>query len=154
MADRRASTPTDAGKLVVPDVAEELSGVETLRQRARRVLRGMVDREAAVITALRSRPVLASPRDGVERRAGDVAATRERTLRCLQGVLHRADNDLAHTRARITALSPAATLARGYAVVHRVEGTVVRTPAQVTIGEAIRIRLADGEIAAEVTSAP
>ncbi len=154
VADRRASTPTDAGKLVVPDVAEELSGVETLRQRARRVLRGMVDREAAVITALRSRPVLASPRDGVERRAGDVAATRERTLRCLQGVLHRAENDLAHTRARITALSPAATLARGYAVVHRVEGTVVRTPAQVTIGEAIRIRLADGEIAAEVTSAP
>lgn len=154
VADQRASTPTDAGKLVVPDVAEELVGIDTLRQRARRALRGRVDREAAAITALRSRPVLARPHEAVDRRATDVAASRDRIRRCVHGALHRAHNDLSHTRARVTALSPAATLSRGYAVVQRADGAVVRAPAQVSETEPLRIRLAEGEIAAQVISAP
>jgi exodeoxyribonuclease VII large subunit len=154
VADRRASTPTDAGKLVVPDVAEELAGISHLRHRGRRALRSRVDREQAVVASLRSRPVLAAPAEALERRAADVSAARDRGRRCLHAALHRAENDLAHTRARVRALSPAATLARGYAVVQRRDRTVVRAPVQVSAGEPLRIRLADGEIAARVTSAP
>ena len=152
VADRRASTPTDAGKLVVPDVTEELTGVSNLRQRARRALRGRVESERAAIAAMRSRPVLARPQDALDRLAADVAASRARSRRCLHGVLHHAENDLTHTRARVTALSPAATLARGYAVVQRADGRVVREPAQVSGDDPLRIRLAEGEIAARVTS--
>lgn len=154
VADRRASTPTDAGKLVVPDVAEELAGIAGLRQRARRVITGRLDRELAAVHALRSRPVLAQPQQALDRRTADVAASRERARRCLHGALHRSENDLSHTRARVRALSPSATLARGYAVVQRADGSVVRTPAEVRAEESLRIRLADGEIAARVMSAP
>lgn len=154
VVDVRASTPTDAGKLVVPDVVEELADVSGLRQRARRVLWGRVDRELATITGLRSRPVLARPHEAIAARAADVAAMRERARRCLQGGLLRAGTDLRHTRARVTALSPAATLARGYAVVQRADGTVVRAPTQLSDADHIRIRLAEGEVAARVTSAP
>ncbi len=153
VADRRASTPTDAGKLVVPDVAEQLTGIEHLRHRARRALYTRLEREVAALGGLRSRPVLAAPLEAVERRAADVAASRDRARRCLLGVLHRSENDLAHTRARVAALSPAATLARGYAVVQRADGAVVRAPRQVSVGDLIRIRLSEGELLAQVTSA-
>lgn len=154
VADRRASTPTDAGKLVVPDVAEQLAGIDGLRHRSRRVMRGRIDREGAALSALRSRPVLARPQEALNRHAAEVQEARERARRCLRSALHRAENDLAHTRARVTALSPAATLARGYAVVQRTDGAVVRSPRQVDVGEPLRIRLADGELGAQVSTAP
>ena len=65
--------------------------------------------------------------------------------------LDRAADDLGHVRARVGALSPAATLERGYAVVQRADGAVVRRPAQVAPGERLRLRLAEGELAADVT---
>ena len=53
-------------------------------------------------------------------------------------------------RARVTSLSPAATLERGYAVVQRADGAVVRHPDDVTTGDALRLRLAEGELDATV----
>jgi exodeoxyribonuclease VII large subunit len=60
--------------------------------------------------------------------------------------------EVEHTRARVRTLSPAATLDRGYAVVQRLDGAVVRQPAEVAAGDKLRIRLAGGEISATVTS--
>jgi len=154
VADRRASTPTDAGKLVVPDVNEELAQVDGLRQRARRALRARVEREAAAVTALRSRPVLAAPRTAVDRRTADVEEIRERGRRCLAAALHRAADDLEHTRAQVRALSPAATLQRGYAIVQRADGSVVRAPEDVALRDRLRVRLAGGDLAARVISPP
>jgi exodeoxyribonuclease VII large subunit len=56
--------------------------------------------------------------------------------------------DLEHTRARVLALSPQATLDRGYAVVQTADGAVVRDPAEVALGERLRVRVAKGELAA------
>jgi len=68
---------------------------------------------------------------------------------------HRLDGagrDIAHTTARLRALSPKATLDRGYAIVHRLaDGQIVRTPDAVAVGDALRIRVAGGDIAASVT---
>jgi exodeoxyribonuclease VII large subunit len=152
VADVRASTPTDAGKRVVPDVAEELARVEALRQRARRCVTASVDRAATALAAVRSRPALAAPHLLIDGRADDVAALRQRARRSLTAALDRAGHDVAHTRARVAALSPAATLARGYAVVQRADGAVVRSPAQVRSGDPLRLRLAEGEVAATVAS--
>ena len=69
VADVRASTPTDAAKLVVPDVSEELRGVDLARQRIRSAMTGYVAREQAGLDALRSRPSLADPRSLVDARA-------------------------------------------------------------------------------------
>jgi exodeoxyribonuclease VII large subunit len=105
------------------------------------------------LTALRSRPALADPLAAVGHRQSEVDGLRDRARRCLAARLGAADEDLAHRRARVAALSPVATLARGYAVVQRADGTVVRRPTEVAPGDPLRIRLAAGTVAAEVRAA-
>jgi len=152
VADLRASTPTDAAKRVVPDLAEEWQRIGQARARLGRAVAGLLDREQHRLDALRSRPVLARPESMVDSRAVDVAALRERAGRCLAHRLAGGAEELSHTLARLRALSPAATLQRGYAIVQRPDGTVVREPAQVSPGDPVRLRLAGGEIPATVTA--
>ncbi|HEX6968153.1 MAG TPA: exodeoxyribonuclease VII large subunit [Micromonosporaceae bacterium] len=150
VADHRASTPTDAAKRIVPDLAEESRLLRLARQRLDRAVVHLLDREAQRIEALRSRPVLARPEIMLDERAADVAALRGRAARCLEHRLDAADGDLRHTLARLRALSPAATLARGYAIVQRGDGQVVRAATDVTAGDPLRVRLAEGELRATV----
>ncbi|MGB9376098.1 MAG: exodeoxyribonuclease VII large subunit [Mycobacteriales bacterium] len=151
VADLRASTPTDAGKRVVPDVGAEQRDLDIALGRLRRVIGSRVDREQHQVEALRSRPVLARPLVLVDDRAAEVAGLHERVRRSLAARIDTASADLAHTRARVTGLSPAATLRRGYAVVQAADGRVVRRPAEVSTGDDLRVRVADGDIAARVS---
>jgi exodeoxyribonuclease VII large subunit len=152
VADVRASTPTDAAKRVVPDVVEQLRGVEALRDRARRVVEHRLDREQRHLSGLLTRPALAAPHREIERRAEAVDALRHRARRCVVHALDAAERDLANAGARMRALSPAATLDRGYALVQRAaDDAVVRDPAQLTAGDAIAVRVAAGFFGATVT---
>jgi exodeoxyribonuclease VII large subunit len=151
VADVRCSTPTDAGKRVVPDVREERTRVDHLRDRARRVAVHAVERERAGLAGLRSRPVLADPFVLVDGPATAVRQLQDRARRRTTEVLDSAERDLSHTRARVVALSPQATLDRGYAVVQTADGAVLREPAQVSPGELLRVRIARGEIDAVAT---
>jgi exodeoxyribonuclease VII large subunit len=146
VADARASTPTDAARRVVPDVGEETTRVRALRDRLERAISGRVETEQRHLDALRSRPVLADPLREVERRAEQVAALRERAGRCARAAVDRDQASLDATRARVTALSPAATLQRGYAVLQLPDGTALRDPAEVAIGERLVARLAGGRL--------
>ena len=146
VADVRASTPTDAARRVVPDIAEQVAIISELRSRARRQLAGRLDREAAWLAGIRSRPVLAHPAAEIDRRHEQVLALAERARRCISSGLDRAQADLAHTRARLVSLSPAATLRRGYAIVQRLDAAVVRSPQDVAKAEPLLIRLAAGQI--------
>ncbi len=83
VADVRASTPTDAAKLVVPDVAEELRGVEWAQERLRTLVRSHLDREQHLLDGLRSRPALADPRSLVAQRVDELRLLRERARRTL-----------------------------------------------------------------------
>ncbi|HMG28898.1 MAG TPA: exodeoxyribonuclease VII large subunit [Jiangellaceae bacterium] len=150
VADVRASTPTDAAKRVVPDVEEESRGVGRALDRLRSSLVHRLDRDRAALAALRSRPVLADPVSGLRMRAAELADLSGRSRRLIRHALDRASDDVGHTRARIRALSPAATLDRGYAIVRRVDGTVLRSIGDVAAGEHVGIRLADGELGATV----
>jgi exodeoxyribonuclease VII large subunit len=150
VADVRCSTPTDAGKRVVPDLAEETHRIAVARERLLRCVVGRIDREQQWLDAVRSRPVIARPEVLIEQRSAEVYGLLDRSRRCLAHRLDGAASDLSHTLARITALSPQATLDRGYAVVQREDGVVVRRPADVEPGDQVRVRLAEGEIPAEV----
>ena len=151
VADWRASTPTEAGKKVVPDLAEEHERVRALRERAWRVISGRLEREERGLADVMSRPAMADPYAMVEDRAEDVSALLDRSRRVLEHRLARAEDALAHTRARVVALSPAATLQRGYAVLQHEDGRVVRDAAGVTEGDALRARVAEGEFGVTVT---
>ncbi|MFD3661739.1 exodeoxyribonuclease VII large subunit [Streptomyces sp. NPDC058659] len=147
VADLRASTPTDAAKKVVPDVGEELDRVRGLRDRALRTVRGLLEREERGLAHALARPVMEHPQRMVEVREDEVDALLARSRRVLGHLLDRADSELSHTRARVRALSPAATMERGYAVLQRADGAVVRSPEEVAEGEELRARVAEGEFA-------
>jgi exodeoxyribonuclease VII large subunit len=151
VADVRASTPTDAAKLVVPDVAEELRAVLLARDRVRGAVTGFLAREQAGLDALRSRPALADPRSLVDARTDEVGLLRDRARRCLGHQLDRAADDLDHRRARARALSPLETLRRGYAVLQDADGHVVASVAGVAPGAAVSVRVADGRVHATTT---
>jgi exodeoxyribonuclease VII large subunit len=146
VADVRASTPTDAAKRVVPDVAEQLALVEQLRGRARRSLAGYLDRERAWLAATVSRPALADPVRELERREEKVEALTERARRAVSAHLDRAARDLEHTRARLLALSPAGTLRRGYAIIQQADTSVVRSAAEVEDGAKLTVRFAEDQL--------
>jgi exodeoxyribonuclease VII large subunit len=150
VADLRASTPTDAAKRIVPDLAEERQLIDVARRRIERSLLTLIEREEHRIEQWRSRPSLARPELLVDQRAADVTALRERAVRSLEHRLRRADDDLRHTLARLRALSPAATLQRGYAIVQRDDGHVVRAATEVKIDDIVRVRLAEGELHAAI----
>ena len=146
VADLRVSTPTDAAKRIVPDVAEQLALVSQLRERARRCMTGWLDRETAWLEAVRSRPALADPVREVERQAERVDALLQRARMSLDTSLVRGRDDVAHTRARLLALSPASTLRRGYAIVQHSNDGVVRSAAEVDPGETLTVRFATDQL--------
>ncbi len=151
VADVRASTPTDAARRVVPDVREEATRLGQSRDRLHRAVTSLVTHEQQRLDALRSRPVLTDPASGiVAPREAEVRAVVDRARRSLLHRLDRAADELVHTQARVRALSPAATLERGYAVVQRADGAVLRSPSEVASGDPLRVRLAEGELAATV----
>ncbi|MCL8025779.1 exodeoxyribonuclease VII large subunit [Nocardioides bruguierae] len=151
VADVRASTPTDAAKRVVPDVAEELSGVAWSRERLRTLLAARLEREQHTLDALRSRPAMADPRSLLDERAGELLALRDRARRSLGHRLDRAADEIDHHRARARALSPLETLRRGYAVLQDDGGHVVSSVDAVAAGSRVSVRVADGRVHADVT---
>lgn len=153
VADVRASTPTDAAKRAVPDLADELRLIATARARLDRAIASMLDREQQRLDAIRSRPALVRPAALLDTWTEQVSALRGRADRTVRHRLDRAASELHHTLARLRALSPAATLSRGYAIVARsADARVLRDPAETSVGEDLRVRLAGGELAARVTA--
>jgi len=151
VADLRAATPTDAAKRIVPDAATEQALVDDLRRRSAQAVRNWVVREDRALTQLRSRPVLADPLRALTERGEEVqralAAVRRDVTRFIAGQSER----VGHLAARLATLGPAATLARGYAVVQTVGAAgphVLRSVDDAAAGTRLRIRVADGAVAA------
>lgn len=152
VADLRAATPTDAAKRIVPDAAAEQALIDDLRQRSARALRSWVRREQHAVAQLRSRPVLARPLETLDARTAEVhralAATRRDVTRTIAAETDR----IGHLSARLATLGPAATLARGYAVVQAVaadgSATVLRSTVDAPAGTRLRVRVGDGAVTA------
>jgi exodeoxyribonuclease VII large subunit len=147
VADLAVSTPTDAAKRMVPDLVEETHRLDELRSRARACIRQRLAREAELMGGLPER-MRRTLRARIDAELGEADRLRERARRRIGGLLDGARADLEHVRARVNALSPQSTLDRGYAVVRRPDGTVVRDAAGA--GGRLRIRVARGEFEAVV----
>ena len=150
VADLRASTPTDAAKRIVPDVAEERACVAQARARLANRLSGYLAVEVDRVGQLRSRPVLSDGRWIVDSRAEDVYRWTQRGAELVDRRLEQAGTEIAHLTTRLRALSPVATLERGYAIARRPDGRVLRAVAEASTGDPLRVLLADGELQATV----
>jgi len=151
VADVRASTPTDAAKIVVPDVAEEIERVTRMRDRGRTVMAAWLAQEMNNLASVRARPCLADPRSGVRDRVQEVDELAARARRCFHHQLDRAHNDLTHQLARVRGLSPMATLERGYAVLQDSDGHVITSTDQAKPDQHLEVRVRDGRVHVVVT---
>ncbi|CAN2221375.1 XseA Exonuclease VII, large subunit [Candidatus Nanopelagicaceae bacterium] len=145
VADYRASTPTDAAKRVVPDISEEIAMIGQMRDRARRTLTNRIDHEATRITNFKNRPVMKDPHVLITTRAEIITGLRDRSNRSFASRLKLAKEELKQVKARVRALSPQATLDRGYSVVQLADGQIVTDPKKLKQGDELRLRLAKGE---------
>jgi exodeoxyribonuclease VII large subunit len=150
VADYRASTPTDAAKRVVPDIAEEIQMISAMRDRARRTLLNRLDLEATRITNFKNRPVMKDPHVLITTRAEVIAGLRDRSNRSFGASIKLAKEELKQIKARVRALSPQSTLDRGYSVVQLADGQIVTDPKKLKAGDELRLRLAKGETKATV----
>lgn len=149
VADLRASTPTDAAKRVVPDVAEQLDIVDQARSRIRRRITERIMLEQRGIEQLRSRPVLANPVRIVDQHGDELGRLAARGAELVDRHLRYAEDGVASLTHRLNALSPLGTLKRGYAIVERVDASgsaVVTETGQTSPGDALSIRVTDGRI--------
>lgn len=152
VADLRAATPTDAAKKVVPDTAAEQALVNDLRRRGAQALRNWVFREQRTLAQLRSRPVLADPLRALTARSEEVHRARSAVRRDITRLIAAETDRVGHLAARLATLGPAATLARGYAVVQAFPDsgppTVLRSVADAPAGTRLRVRVSDGAVTA------
>jgi exodeoxyribonuclease VII large subunit len=150
VADYRASTPTDAAKRVVPDVADEKVRVQQARHRMIQAMFGMLGRQQELLDALRSRPVLIDPTATFGRRYEQLAELRHRANRAIGSTIERESALIGHHLARVRAMSPQATLERGYSILLQKDGAAVRSINQVNAGQDLLAQLADGQLMVEV----
>lgn len=146
VADVRASTPTDAARRVVPDVREEAQRIGQARQRLDQLMRQHLGYADQSVAALRHSPALHNPEFLVQRQVDLVGNARDAANRLLAERLNRASDSVDALRHRLHALSPAATLERGYAIVHNDAGVIAVSPDDVAEGSDFEVRLAEGSI--------
>ena len=146
VADWRASTPTDAGKRVVPDMEEELARISNLQDRANRFIQSRIDFEFSRIQGFMERQIMREPQTIISTRLEIVKGFVARSHRAMSGALAIAKEEISGLRTQVRTLSPQATLDRGYSVVQKSDGSVVRTASELKPGDKLRLRLAHGEV--------
>ena len=150
VADYRASTPTDAAKRVVPDIAQEIADIELIRQRLFRKVTHLLDFEFSTISHLTARPVMKDPMVIVSSRVDQISTARDRAARTITALIDSEKRELKQVRAHLRSLSPQSTLDRGYSVATLEDGAIARDAAKIPAGAHLRVRLAKGSLEATV----
>ena len=152
VADLRASTPTDAAKRVVPDVAEELAFVQQSRGRIGTRVTGMLRIEIDRLEQIRSRPALANPLSIVDARAEELGRYISRSTELVERVIEKSLAQIGELRGHLRALSPQRTLDRGYAIAQLPSGEALRSADDAPAGTRLLLTLAAGSLSSTVDS--
>ena len=152
VADLRASTPTDAAKRIVPDVAEESAGIAEALNRGRRAITARLDSAQGDLDGLRARPVLAQPHVMVDIRQDNLGMLRQWLFHHTTSRINNATAEISTALSQLRALSPQATLERGYAILHQKDGSIVSNATSTHPGESLRAVLASGSLGLTVAS--
>ncbi len=144
VADVRAATPSNGAEIAVPDSDELRAALRGYALRCGQAVRKHLDTRRALLRDLASRRVMQSPTGFIDLKRMEVDMQRGRLLSVQEGRLARMRHDFVRAAAAMDALSPLKVLGRGYAIVSRQDGGVVRSSAEVSPGEHIDLTLRDG----------
>lgn len=148
VADVRASTPTDAAKLIVPDVIEERKKISQALERIGLRVVSFVQNQIELILGIRTRPILANPFTLVDERSLQISQLEQSLSSQMNNTLEKQQLLISGLRSAVRALSPQLTLDRGYAVVRDLDGHVLTRPKQAKAGQKLKITLSGGDLGA------
>lgn len=151
VADRRALTPTEAGELLVPDMAEVREKLDVARQQLRSRLRLQVEQSRQRLAGLADSRLFRDPFQMLRERERQLDELQQRANRALRNGLESRNSQVASMAGQLESLSPLKVLARGYALAQDTNGTIVRSAGELTPGDEISVRLSRGRVTATVT---
>ena len=149
-ADRRASTPSNAAEIAVPDMEELLRTLEGTQQRLTQGMQRSIGYRTQQLDALAKKRVLTEPTAYLEDRRQDIDHLTHRLCAGMRAVTDGEGRRFGALAASLDALSPLKVLGRGYALAQTADGTVLRSAGQVETGETVHLRLAEGGLVCQV----
>ena len=150
VADRRASTPSNAAEIAVPDMAELLRWLDGVEMRMARGVTRQLGAALERLDTLAQKRVLTDPMALVADKGMQLDHVQHRLAAAMRAVTDRENGRFAALAASLDALSPLRVLGRGYALAQTEDGTVLRSAAQTAAGERIRVQLAQGQLVCDV----
>ena len=150
-ADRRASTPSNAAEIAVPDQAELRHKLQTLCARMCRSQQHRLDGYDRRLRELQHKRVLTDPMAFLQDRSMQLDHAQEKLLVAMERVIEGHTRRFTHAAASLDALSPLRVLHRGYCVAQKADKTILRSSMQVEPGESIFLQLAQGDLQCQVT---
>ena len=150
VADRRASTPSNAAEIAVPDMAELLRTLGGMEQRMQQGTQRCIGYRRERLEALAEKRVLTEPTAYLEDRRQDIDHLTHRLCAGMRSASGQAAQRFGALAAALDALSPLKVLGRGYALAQTEDGTVLRSSGQVNTGDSVHVRLSNGGIVCEV----
>ena len=150
VADHRASTPTDAGQHVVPDQTELLAQLDGYDAWLRRIVNDRFEAHKTRLQDLETRLSPTRRKDALHQLAQRIDELETRCRNAMERCLSNSERELHTLAQRLNALSPLATLERGYSISRKTDGQVLKSAEQVSVGDRVEIQLADGHLACRV----
>ena len=144
VADRRASTPSNAAEIAVQDRTDALEGLRMLKERMTRAVLHLLSEKRLMLAEMRQRLAICSPETGLLRQKTRVRETALALDRAMDQMLTAYIRQAERQRARLEAMNPAGVLRRGYAMVMDGDRPVTRAA---DAPERMTLRFADGSLA-------
>ena len=146
VADRRASTPSNAAEIAVPDMAELLRHLQTVENRLVQSELNLLEREDRRLNNLAAKRVLTDPTAFLQDRKMQMDYLQQKLASAARSQMEKEARRFAHLAAKLDAMSPLKVLGRGYAMAQSADGAVLRSAEQVELGEQISVHLAQGSL--------
>lgn len=144
VADKRASTPSNAAELAVPDVNEFYDYLSSYGIRAGQAVNKQINAGRERLSALSGARVMQDPVASIDNRRIGIDHVRDRLIAAEENILNNKKRQYVKLSASLDALSPLKVLARGYAIVSDSDETAVRSVDAISAGDSVRLRFADG----------
>lgn len=150
VADARASTPSNAAEIAVPDQAEERDLLLSTQIRLSQTMQRLLDRRRAQLEDLAGRRVMTAPTAYIDNKRLELDHTRTQLTAVCERYVTARRHGFVEYAAKLDALSPLKVLSRGYSFVKDSGDKPVKTVTDVTVGDVIRVQLSGGELGCRV----
>ncbi|MFZ9797207.1 MAG: exodeoxyribonuclease VII large subunit [Candidatus Nanopelagicales bacterium] len=150
VADLRASTPTDAASKLVPDLEDEIELIDDWVFRMREIIANRIEREQTSLERLLEKSALDSPKEFIQSHRDVIIDLKTNLRNLISTKIYTEQTWFKPRLAQLRTLSPLSTLARGFALVQKNDGKLVRKESDVNSGDLLKIRLEKDSLQVEV----